>query len=346
MPVNDMNERIISSQSVNEEEGAENSLRPKSLDDFIGQERLRDNLGITMEAARGRGEALDHVLLYGPPGLGKTTLAHIIARDMGVNIRITAGPAVERPGDLAAILTSLQSNDVLFIDEIHRLGRTVEEILYPAMEDFALDIVIGKGPGAKNLRIKLPHFTLIGATTRYAMLSSPLRDRFGSVYRLEYYNDSEIESIIRRSARILDVKADDAGLREIACRARGTPRVANRLLKRVRDYAQVKENGSIDADIAGAALGRLEVDGVGLDSIDHHLLRTIIEKFSGGPVGLETLAAAISEDSDTIMDIYEPYLMQLGFLERTARGRVATRAAYDHLQIPYSVKNSSQASLI
>ncbi|MEN8614091.1 Holliday junction branch migration DNA helicase RuvB [Dehalogenimonas sp. THU2] len=346
-----MTERIISSKPESDDSKLDVNLRPRSLDDFIGQEKLKDNLGVTMLAASARKEALDHVLLYGPPGLGKTTLAYIIAHGMGVNIRITAGPAIERAGDLAAILTGLQPHDVLFIDEIHRLGRTVEEILYPAMEDFALDIVIGKGPGAKSLRLKLPPFTLIGATTRYAMLSSPLRDRFGAVYRLDYYTDGDIENILRRSAAILGVQADAAGLREIACRARGTPRVANRLLKRVRDYAQVRGTGIIDCDIALTALGRLEVDAVGLDNIDHLLLKAIIEKFSGGPVGLETLAAAISEDSDTIMDIYEPYLMQLGYLERTPRGRVATRRAYEHLglKVPRSrltEDDAPQASLL
>lgn len=330
-----MAERITSSQSASDDVKLDTNLRPRSLDDFIGQAKIKDNLAVTMMAARARNEALDHVLLYGPPGLGKTTLAYIISHGMEVNIRITSGPAIERPGDLAAILTGLQPHDVLFIDEIHRLGRTVEEILYPAMEDFALDIVIGKGPGAKSLRLKLPPFTLIGATTRYAMLSSPLRDRFGAIYRLDFYTDADIEAILRRSAEILGVQADPVGLREIACRARGTPRVANRLLKRVRDYAQVRGRGIIDCEIAKIALGKLEVDAVGLDNIDHQLLKAIIEKFSGGPVGLETLAASISEDTDTIMDIYEPYLMQLGFLERTPRGRVATKCAYEHLGLKY-----------
>ncbi len=285
-------------------------------------------------------------MLYGPPGLGKTTLAYIIAAEIGVNIRITSGPAIERSGDLAAILTNLRNHDVLFIDEIHRLNRAIEEILYPAMEDFALDIIIGKGPGAKNLRLSLPDFTLIGATTRIALLSPPLRDRFGAVYRLDFYGQDSIEKIIKRSAQILQVKAADDGLREIARRARGTPRVANRLLKRVRDYAQVKSDGSITKPVAVEALAKLEVDTIGLDEIDHKLLRTIIEKFNGGPVGLETIAASISEEADTIMDVYEPYLLQLGFIERTPRGRLATQLAYQHLSLPYNKDRSAQASLL
>ena len=285
------------------------------------------------------------MLFYGPPGLGKTCLAHIIAAEVGVNIKTTSGPAIERTGDLAAILTNLRSQDILFIDEIHRLNRTVEEILYPALEDYALDIIIGKGPGARNLRLNLPEFTLIGATTRYALLSAPLRDRFGAVYRLDFYDHESLEKILKRSAQILQVKAEDEGLREIARRARGTPRVANRLLKRVRDYAQVVADGIITGEVAEAALSKLEVDPVGLDEIDHKMLHTIIEKFNGGPVGLDTIAASISEESDTITDVYEPYLMQLGFLERTPRGRLATRRAYEHLGIPFD-KNSPQGTLL
>ena len=311
----------------------------------MGQVRIKDNLNIAMTAAKGRGEALDHILLYGPPGLGKTTLAYIIAVEMGVNIKNTSGPAVERTGDLAAILTNLRSQDVLFIDEIHRLNRAIEEILYPAMEDFALNIIIGKGPGAKSLRINLPPFTLIGATTRFALLSPPLRDRFGAVYRLDFYDQTSIESILKRSARILKVKAEAKGLREIACRARGTPRVANRLLKRVRDYAQVRADGVATQSVAVDALNKLEVDHIGLDEIDHKVLHTIIDKFNGGPVGLDTIAASISEEADTIMEVYEPYLLQLGFLERTPRGRLATPLAYQHLGLPYNKGGPPQPTL-
>ncbi len=298
-----------------------------------------------MAAARKRDEALDHILLYGPPGLGKTTLAYIIAAEMGVSIKITSGPAIERTGDLAAILTNLRAQDILFIDEIHRLSRVVEEVLYPAMEDFALDIIIGKGPGAKSLRLKLPPFTLIGATTRYAMLSSPLRDRFGVVQRLDFYDQDSIQKILQRSASILKINTEEAGMKEIACRSRGTPRVANRLLKRVRDYAEVMAEGVITTEVAGEALSKLEVDALGLDEVDHKILHTIIDKFGGGPVGLETIAASISEESDTVMDVYEPYLLQLGFLDRTPRGRVATNRAYQHLGIPIKTTKKAQPSL-
>jgi Holliday junction DNA helicase RuvB len=337
--------RIVSNKPSPEDIPLDASLRPKSLDDFIGQNKIKENLNIAIAAAKGRGEPLDHILLYGPPGLGKTTLAYIIAAEMRVNIKITSGPAIERSGDLAAILTNLRRQDILFIDEIHRLNRTVEEVLYPAMEDFALDLVIGKGPGAKSLRLKLPPFTLIGATTRYALLSPPLRDRFGAVYRLDFYDQESIETILKRSARILGVKAESDGLQEIARRARGTPRVANRLLKRVRDYAQVKAKGLATKTVVIDALSKLEVDHIGLDEVDHKLLNTIITKFNGGPVGLETIAAAISEESDTIMDVYEPYLLQLAFLERTPRGRVATPLAYQHLGLPYNKEKPGQPGL-
>jgi Holliday junction DNA helicase RuvB len=321
------------------------SLRPRSLDDFPGQTKVKENLKIAIAAAKGRDEPLDHVLFYGPPGLGKTTLAYIIAVEMGVNLKVTSGPAIERTGDLAAIVTNLQAHDILFIDEIHRLSRIVEEVLYPAMEDFALDLIIGKGPGARSLRLNLPPFTLIGATTRYALLSPPLRDRFGSVFRFDFYDKDSIKMILERSARILGIRTEEKGLEEIACRARGTPRVANRLLKRVRDYAQVIADGVATQEVAIEALSKLEVDSIGLDETDHKVLHTIIEKFNGGPVGLDTIAAAIGEDSDTIMDVYEPYLLQLGFLERTPRGRLATGLAYQHLDIPYQKDKPPQTPL-
>ncbi|MCH8189734.1 MAG: Holliday junction branch migration DNA helicase RuvB [Chloroflexi bacterium] len=338
-----MQDRIVSAKARPEEAATETSLRPRRLDEYIGQEKVKENLRIAILAARKRGEPLDHVLLYGPPGLGKTTLANIIAAEMGVSIRVTSGPAIERPGDLAAILTSLKQHDVLFIDEVHRLSRGVEEVLYPAMEDYALDIVVGKGPTAKSIRLKIPRFTLIGATTRYAMLSAPLRDRFGSVFRLDFYTREAIETIVARSARILGVKCDDGAVPEIGGRSRGTPRVANRLLKRVRDYAEVMGNGIATQAIADEALTKLEIDARGLDHMDRQVLRAIIEKFGGGPVGLETIATAISEEADTIMDIYEPYLIQLGFLSRTPRGRMATALAYDYLDIPYSGPGAQQA---
>jgi Holliday junction DNA helicase RuvB len=326
-----MEDRLISAVSKPEDFETENYLRPSRLEDYIGQEKVKETISIFIEAALGRGEALDHVLLFGPPGLGKTTLANIIANEMGVNIRVTSGPAIERAGDLAAILTNLAAGDILFIDEVHRLSRVVEEVLYPAMEDFAIDIVIGKGPGARSLRLDLPRFTLVGATTRAGLLTSPLRDRFGILSRLEFYHPEELSAIVKRSAKILGVEITEDGALEIAGRSRGTPRIANRLLKRVRDYAQVRAEGIINLEVAIAALNFLEVDQLGLDHSDRLLLKTIIEKFRGGPVGLDTLAAATSEEADTIEDVYEPYLIQLGMLSRTPRGRIVTARAYQHL---------------
>lgn len=326
-----MPDRQISGEKKPED--LDNLLRPQSLANFTGQKRLIANLEILIEAAKQRDEPLDHVLFHGPPGLGKTTLSHIIANEMGVNIRITAGPAIERAGDLAAILTNLRAGDILFIDEIHRLGRAVEEILYPAMEDFVLDIVVGKGPGAKNVRLKLPRFTVIGATTRLALLTAPLRARFGALYRMDFYELEAVTQIVTRGARILDTKIDEDGAVEIARRSRGTPRIALRMLRRVRDYAQVRGDGQIDLATAQASLDLLEIDALGLDDLDRRVLGSIIDNFNGGPVGLETIGASISEEGDTIMDVVEPYLLQLGFIARTARGRVATHKAYKHMGV-------------
>lgn len=342
--MSDAPNRLINPQPQNDDR-LDMALRPRNLADMIGQDRVKENLKILIAAARQRHEPLDHVLFYGPPGLGKTSLAHILANEMGVNIKITSGPAIERPGDLAAILTNLRAGDILFIDEVHRLGRTIEEVLYPAMEDFALDIVIGKGPSARSIRLKLPRFTLSGATTRLALVTAPLRARFGAVYRLDFYDLPAMHAIVSRAAQVLGVETDLEGMDEIARRGRGTPRVALRLLRRVRDFAEVRASGTITRQVAHEALDLLDVDELGLDDLDRRVLHTIIEKYHGGPVGLNTIAASISEEQDTIMDVVEPYLLQLGFLERTPQGRTATRLAYEHLHLPYP-KDETQTRLL
>ena len=331
-----MNDSRLVTPAKKQEDRVDKALRPRTLDEVIGQERIKENLRILIEAAKQRKEPLDHVLFYGPPGLGKTTLAHVLATEMGVNIKITAGPVIERQGDLAAILTNLREGDVLFIDEVHRLGRSVEEVLYPAMEDYALDIMIGKGPAARNIRLKLPHFTVIGATTRLAMVTAPLRARFGATYRMNYYSNEAICQIISRGAEKMDVEATSEGVQAMGLRARGTPRVALRLLRRVRDFAQVRASGVIDAASASAALDLLEIDDLGLDDLDRRVLHTIIDKFNCGPVGLKTISASIGEEEDTIMDVVEPYLLQLGFLQRTPQGRLATPKACDHMGLDYT----------
>ncbi len=342
----DFENRILNTSYTAEDADSEVTLRPKRLEDYIGQEKVKDILKVYIEAAKGRNDPLDHVLLYGPPGLGKTTLSNIIANEMGVNIRITSGPAIEKQGDLAAILTNLNEGDVLFIDEIHRLSRSVEEILYPAMEDYALDIIIGKGPSARSIRIDLPKFTLIGATTRAGQMTTPLRDRFGVLMKLELYTPEELAEIVRRSAGILGMEISDDGAMEIASRSRGTPRIANRLLKRVRDFAQVMGDGKIDSEIANFALTKLEIDQLGLDNTDRRMLETIIKFYDGGPVGLETLAATVGEEAITLEDVYEPYLMQIGYLSRTPRGRCVTRLAYEHLGLPFHSAKSSPVEQI
>ncbi len=341
----DFENRIMTPEYAREDSDIEGSLRPKTLQEYIGQEKAKQNLSVYIEAAKMRGEPLDHVLLYGPPGLGKTTLSGIIANEMNVNLRITSGPAIEKPGDLAALLTNLGENDILFIDEIHRLSRAVEEVLYPAMEDYALDIIIGKGPSARSIRIDLPHFTLVGATTRAGQLTAPLRDRFGVILRLEMYTQEELARIIRRSAEILHIPCEQGGALELAKRSRGTPRIANRLLKRIRDFAQVMGDGTITLPVASQALDRLEIDSLGLDAVDRRMLETIIRSYGGGPVGLETLAAAIGEEAVTLEDVYEPYLMQIGFLRRTLRGRCVTPAGYRHLGMTCPQQSTDQMKL-